>query len=305
MQAREAAERSGNREAQGAALRGLAEAQQTTGAYRESLVPLLEAVAVARGANDPQGEASALGALGQAYGELGENAPAERYLREAVEVSKSIPLQARAGAGPSDTPSDVPTELTVSLLGELGNQHARAGNAAEALAAYQQSAGVARGNGAWLVTAQAQANAARAALALGDAATTRSALEEARESLVNAEPSPDEQTAFYLHLAYTEASFAQQDAAVRRPALRAAYGDLLAAHEAAERAGNARAASQALGQLGGLYAQEGGRDRESRHLTRRALQLAEQEQAAHLLARWYAQLGAIEWRSQRVDAALR
>ncbi|MEE2675175.1 MAG: CHAT domain-containing protein [Myxococcota bacterium] len=173
-----------------------------------------------------------------------------------------------------------------------------------ALAAYQRRAREARASGEPLLAARAEANAARKALALDEPDEVRSALARARQALDQAEATPVPSAPIYLQLAYVEAARARQDPAVRRQALLAAHADLLRARESAERQGSRRAVAQAFGQLGALYAQEGGRDEEARYVTRRALQLAEQEQAADLLARWYAQLGRLDWRNARIDDAL-
>ena len=299
-EAREAAVAADDAGAEGEALRGLAETRQAEGAYRESLAPLEEALTLAAG--DPAREAAALGALGNAYVALGEFEPAERLLSQAVEVARGGPR-----AGPGETPESLPpvsTNLRAALLNDLGNERAIAGNPAGALAAYQESAREAGAGGELLRAAQAEANVARTALALGRQDETRSALTRARQALDRAETPPAARTSLYLHLAYSEASRARQDPGGRRQALLAAHGDLLRARESAESQGNRRAAAQAVGQLGALYAQEGGRDEEARYVTRRALQLAEQEQAVDQLAHWYAQLGRLEGRNGQIEDAL-
>jgi CHAT domain-containing protein len=78
----------------------------------------------------------------------------------------------------------------------------------------------------------------------------------------------------------------------------------LRAGQSAEAAEDHRSASHALGNLGALYGQEGGREGEALYLTRRALELAEGEQAADLMARWHAQSGRLHWRAGRVEEAL-
>jgi len=296
--ASEAAAANGDAEARGDALRGLGQARQASGAYRESLVPLEEALALARAATDPAREAAALGALGNAYVALGQQGPAEQLLREAVDVARG------GSAGAEQHAGAVSPALRAGLLNNLGNQQALSGNASGALVAYHESAQEARAAGEWLRGAHAEANAARTALGLGQREQTRSALARAREALAQADATAAEQTAVRIHLASSEAVLARQDPAARRKALLAAHGDLLRASQAAQAQGDDRTASHALGKLGALYAQEGSRDREARYLTRRAVALAEQAQAADLLARWYAQLGKLAWQEGEVDDAL-
>ncbi len=295
--ARDAVAAEGDAGARGDALRGLAQARQASGSYQESLEPLEKALSLARAAADRAREAAALGALGNAYVALGQFDPAEELLREAVDVARGGGTSAEAGDA-------VAPALRAALLNNLGNQQALSGNAPGALEAYEESAREAREAGEWLRGAQAEANAARTALGLGQREQTRSALLRARVALAQAEATGAEQTALHIHLASSEAALARQDPASRRAALLAAHGDLLRASRAAEMRGDDRTASHALGNLGALYAQEGGRSREARYLTRRAVALAEKAQAADLLVRWYEQLGKVAWENGEVDAAL-
>ena len=283
----------GNVGAQSDALRGQAEARQLAGRYAESLAPLEEALALARRSGDPLREAAALGALGNAYVALAEFEKAESLLGRAVVISRGGSGEERARAG-----------LVAALLNNLGNQRAIAGNTRGALAAYRESADEALVAGQPLRAAQAEANAARTALELGLNEETRGALEDARRALAGARLAPAEDATLHIHLAHTEARLARRDATLRRPSLLAAHADLLRASRSAEVAEDLRSGSHALGNLGALYAEEGGREAEALYLTGRALQLAENQQAADLMARWHAQSGRLHWRGGRVEEAL-
>jgi len=292
------AARNQNPSERGDALRGLAESRQAAGRYADSLSPLAEAVALARTSGDPGREAAALGALGNAYAAQGDFDRAEQTLAQAVALARANP----------SAPADAQRGLAASLLNNLGSERSLAGKNEEALAAYSESADAALQADDWLGVAQAEANAAQAALALARPASSEPALEAARAALTEAiarnAATRAETTALRIHLAHSEVELARQNPQARRPALLRAHGDLIEAARSAETTTDLRAASYALGHLGGLYAEEGGRDKEALYLTRRALQSAEDARAADLLARWNAQAGQIAWRAGQADAAL-
>ena len=281
--------------AQADALRGLGESRQAAGAYAASLEPLTEALDLARASGDPAREAAALGALANAQVAQGDFDEAEQALGQALALTRADGDGAARG-------------LTVALLNNLGSERALAGRPQAALDAYAQSAAEARRLNDALALAQAEANAARTALGLGDEAGARAALGRAHGALEEAaaknQLTDAEATALHIHLAHSEARLARQDPGQRRAALLRAHRDLSAASRRAQAAGDARATSYALGSLGALYADEGGRDDEALHLTRRALKAAEQARAADLLARWNAQAGQLAWRSGEQEAAL-
>ena len=289
----------------GDALRGLGESRQAAGAYADSLAPLDEALALARASGDAAREAAALGALGNARVAQGQFPEAEQALTRAVALARgaktAIPRAEVARRGPASS-------LVAALLNNLGGERALAGDPQGALDAYLESAAEARQTSDALGLAQAEANTARAALRLGQGADAREATRRARTSLVKARDegraTHAEAAALGIHLAHSELELAQREPAERRGALLRAHADLMDASRSAEAGGDARAASYALGSLGGLYAEEGGRDAEALYLTRRALAQAEGAQAADLLARWNAQAGGLDWRAGRTDAAL-
>lgn len=307
------AKAAGDAAAQSDALRGIAEAKQAEGAYVQSVYPLEQAIDLARSSNDPVREAAALGALGNAYVALGEHESAESLLEQAVSVSRGIQISTSSSASPQKLakkakrpPADVslPTGLTSALLNNLGNQRAISGNSEGALAAYEESALLARKSEKWLQAAQAGANAAHTALILEKEETAIRVLAFAHQALALAKTTPAQETTLRIHLAQSEALLAQRNPAGRRLALLTAHEDLLAAIENAEERGDLRAASHGLGSLGALYAEDQGREREAFHLTRRALRSAEEAQATDLLARWYAQLGGFNLEIGQTNAAL-
>ncbi|MFP6640378.1 MAG: tetratricopeptide repeat protein, partial [Myxococcota bacterium] len=267
-----AAAAAGEWQAQGDALRGQAEALQASGDYADSVAPLEQALALARETGDRARQAAAMGTLGNAYVALGEFELAESMLTQAVSVARGGPGSGSDGQDENPpTAGDVPAALEVALLNNLGNERAIAGDPQGALAAYRESAQAAREDAQPLLAAQADANAARTALALGLDGEARRGLTRARASLEHANATAAEDTAVRIHVAHTEAALAAQDPTARREALLNAHADLIRASQAAEAAGDLRAASYALGNLGALYAQEGQRQKEALYLTRRAV----------------------------------
>ncbi|MEE2672845.1 MAG: filamentous hemagglutinin N-terminal domain-containing protein, partial [Myxococcota bacterium] len=280
------------------ALRGGKTPSEGARASFESLAPLEGQLSEAQISGDRASEARALAALANGYAALGEYREAEPLLGEAVEITRGSMAVA------SESATTAPVTLRAALLNSRGHVRAMAGNASGALADYGASARDAGAEGDLLLAAQAQANAARTALVLGKQAEARAELARARRTLEQSGARPAEQIEVRIHVAETETALAQQNPTTRAQALVAAHADLIRASEVAEAEGDPRAASHALGSLGTLYSQETGRDREARYLTRRALQLAEEAQAADLLARWYAQLGRFDWNSGRTRSAL-
>jgi len=308
--AEQAAKADGDPRARSNALRSMAEAQQAAGAFMESISPLGEAIRLAKKANDPAGEAAALGALGNAYVALGEFKSAEDLLSQAVDVSRGIQIASTSASPVSATPKQpradisVPAGLTGALLNNLGNQRMVTGNTQGALAAYKESSRAAIATKAWLQAAQAAANAGQASLILGDESEATRSLTFAHRALAESQATPAESTAMLIHLAHTEAGLARISPKERRNALLVAHNDLIKAIDEAQARGDLRTASHGLGSLGALYDQEGGRQRESFHLTLRALRSAKEAQATDLVARWYAQLGRLNQQNGRVEAAL-
>jgi CHAT domain-containing protein len=269
------------------ALRGQAQSQQLQGAYAASIQPLEEALALARDSGDLAREAAALGQLGNAHVALREPERAASYLEESVEVAR------RAGD---------PGVLAASL-NNLGNHHAIERRWEAAREAYAESATHAGEAGDALRAGQALANAARVSLEGKDS-------REAAELLIRAKlltrdlGGGVEAIALRIHLADSYARLAALDPRFHREGLQLAHRTLLEAMGEAGAAGDARLQSHVHGSLGGIYAQESGRDREALYLTNQALRLAEQAQAAELLVRWHAQAGRIQWRNGATDNAV-
>jgi len=270
----------------GDALRGSAQSHQRQGEFAASLAPLEEALALARASGEASREAAALGDLGNAYQALREPERAARYLEEAVSIAR------RGGDA----------ELA-TLLNNLGNHYAIEGHAAESLAAYDESAALARITGDRLREAQSSANASRAALELGREAEAAERLVRAQTLLSEGEPTR-ESVSLRVHMGVSWAKLAASAGARRREGLLPGHRLLTRAIADAGTLGDARLLSHAQGNLAALYEFEGNRDREAIYLTREAQRAAERAEAPDLLARWHQQAGRILWAAGETDAAL-
>ncbi|MEZ4334933.1 MAG: CHAT domain-containing protein [Myxococcota bacterium] len=269
------------------ALRGLGQALELAGDYESALAPLERAVAWARAEDDAVREAAALGQLGNAQVAMGELERAERTLETAV-------ARARAGADP---------EILVLDLNHLGNLRARQGRLDDATALYDEAAGRAAEAGDALRTAQSLANQSRVALERGDDAAARAALDRAHRATLRTEPGV-ERLALLIHVAEGQARLARRAPPLRRALLVRAHRLLVDARAEAGALGDAALRAQALGALGALYEEEGGREREALYLTRRALEAAETARAPMLVARWSVQAARLARAEGRDDEAL-
>jgi CHAT domain-containing protein len=271
----------GDSEARLDALRALAQAQQAEGRFAESLETLAEALSAAERVGDMGREAALRGSLGNAYLALGNWEAAEQQLRRGVEL-------AREAQDPA---------LAAGLLNNLANLYAARGEAERALEDYAQSAHLAAEASRPVERAKALSNAARAASEAGEPGHAAELLDEATEVAETLEPT-HEKASVWIHLA---ATWRRLD----RP------GSLLAAHAALTQAillarelDDPRTLSYALGNLGGLYAEENRND-EALLLMRRALGAAEQADAPELLYRWHWQEGRLLWAQGKSNEALR
>jgi filamentous hemagglutinin family protein len=259
------------------ALRGEGQAQQLQGAYAESIAPLEQALAAARAADDRARQAAALSQLGNAYIALREPERALPYLRESVAMAR------RAGR----------PGLLATTLNNLGNYYAIQGEWDQAQTRYAESATAAGDRGDALRAAEALANAGRVDLERGTLEDSAALLIRAR-LLTRHLDGGAEALALRIHLADSYARLAARAPSFRREGLHLAHRTLLEASSEAGASDNPRLQAYAYGRLGALYAQEGGRDEEALYLTQRSLALAEQVQAAELLARGHAQAGQIQ-----------
>jgi CHAT domain-containing protein len=268
-------ERERNTNARITALVHLAQAQSALGQYRQAVGSLGAALELAEQLGDLRRIASIVAALGNAHIALGPPETAEMYLDRALAVSRQT----------GDT------TLTAVILNNRGNLQATQQKNTEAIAAYKESADLAKQAGQRLLRARALTNAATILGHTGKAQESRDLLDAASDELRGLEATHE--TAFALinvGLAYRDLR-PSLPPTVDQLLLRAA-GALTEAAVQADRIGDRRTASYAWGYLGGLYETER-RYTEALELTRRAILTAQQVNAPESLYRWQWQAGRL------------
>ena len=218
------------------------------------------------------------------------------WLAAAAAAADPVPAAScRAPAGEAAAPA--PAAPAAAALAR-GSELLARGDAAGALAAWDESAALAREGGDPALATLAAANAARAAVLAGD--LDRAARDLPRV-LAEAEATPDAalRVRLLVNLGGTWAELA-----ARRPSEARRAAEVLGkAAQAAAAAGDARSEAYALGRLGGVY-ERAGRSEDALALTRRALRAALRADAPDALVRFQWQLGRIQRASGRDDEAL-
>lgn len=262
------------------ALMGKGEALRALGRYPESAAVLDEALELAAGLRDNAAQAAILNGLGNIA--LATNRPqeAEKHLSAALELAQK-----------PERP-----DLLAAIHNNLGNLKSAREQHQEALAAYRLAAEFGRQASRPLLEAQALGNAARAAMAAGNAKDAGTLAQDARRLAASLEDSHDKAFLllslgqFHVRQSGTDApQFAHQ-----------ALGEAL---RVADAIGDARARSYALGYLAQLYERQG-RDADARELDRRAIAALQQLNAPEIAYRWYWQLGRLKNRQQDFDGAV-
>lgn len=273
-QAAELYKSSGNTPAQVEALVLSSQASLGLGQSKQALQSLELALGLAQKSGDPLLEAPILGHLGRTYLTMRQLPQASEFLRQASALGRkqnSSPLLATAL-----------NDLGILLVLQQQDQNA--------LDTFQESVTHAQSVGLPLLAATARTNAARAWLRLKQATNSRLTLDAALEQLQEVTP-PSRQTALGLiGIAVTYQRLLphlpqEHDALLLRTA-----GALQESSTIAERLGDKRTLSYALGYLGQLYETSFRMD-EALQLTRRSVFAAQSVDAPESLYRWQWQLG--------------
>lgn len=312
---------------QAAAQAGSELAAQGAEAYRRGA--LAEAISAWQRAGDalaaegrPDERCRVLLRLSQVYLEVGDLKEAERVLADAAALAAPSPELSAEAAGHLGSlhlglgqPDAAAAHLDRSLaaaraagrpdleslaLNNQGNVFAYQGKDDEAAKAYAEAARLA-GSGTPLA-AVAALNAARAARLKGDAGAARRWLDDARGGA--GAPAASHGRALVL----VDAGLGYRDLRPLLPASREALTleaatALTEAGEMADALGDARTASYAWGNLGGLY-EEAGRLGEARQATERAMAAATRAGAPESLYRWEWQAGRLARADGRTDEAV-
>ncbi|MBS0150708.1 MAG: CHAT domain-containing protein [Nitrospira sp.] len=266
--------RSGNTPAQVEALVLSSQASLGLGQSKQALQSLELALGLAQKSGDPLVEASILGHLGRTYLTMRQLPQASDFLQQASALAH------RQNSSP----------LLATTLNDLGILLVLQQQDQKALDTFQESVTHAQSARLPLLAATARTNAARAWLRLKQATNSRLTLDAALEQLQEVTP-PSRQTALSLiGIAVTYQRLLshlpqEHDALLLRTA-----GVLQEAAMIAERLGDKRTLSYALGYLGHLYETSFRMD-EALQLTRRALFAAQSVDAPESLYRWQWQLG--------------
>lgn len=272
-QAAELYKGTGNTPAQVEALVLSTQASMGMGQSKQALQSLELALALTHKSDDPLVEASVLGHLGRTYLTLGHVTEASEYLQHASAVAKTQ----------NSSPLMATTQNDLGVLFAIQQQDK------EALEAFHESVTHARTAGLPLLAAAARTNAARALLRLNQPINSRLALDAALDHLRGLAPSRQKSLAL-IGTALSYQRLLPQLPQEHDPLVLRTAGVLQEAATVAERQGDKRTLSYALGYLGHLYETEFRMD-EALQLTRRALFAAQAVDAPESLYRWQWQLG--------------
>jgi CHAT domain-containing protein len=264
----------------------LAQGYAALGQVSRALASLERGRELADGLDDPVRSASLLAVLGDTALAIGDVPLAEQQLDAAL-------VRARE----SDKPA-----LEAAVLNSRGNAYAARGAHAEAATAYETSARLAQAAGEKGLYANASANAVRAHIEadeLDDAAGRIVVLEAAVIALSDS----SSKARVFVHLGRSREQLGERRPEAAAAQRIAAGKDYDAGRAVAERIGDRRTASYALGYLGALYEREG-RGVEAADLTRRALFAAQEGRAPEALYLWQWQLARIRAADLDVEGAI-
>ncbi len=276
----------GKTDKQIAALSQLSEAYIVLGQYRQAVKTLETALELAQKSKETDRIPSLLAQLGNAHIAIGPPETAQEYLTRGLGMARE---------------RDDPV-LAAVILNNLGNLYTTQKKYAEAIAAYKECVVLAKRAGRRILAARAMANTAAALRWSGEAREARAQLDMARDELRGLTPS--QEVAFALiniGLGFRDLRPSLPDASA--PLVLRAAGALGEARSTAERLGDRRTDSYAIGYLGNLYEAEG-LDAEALQLTHQAIFAAQQIYAPESLYRWQWQEGRLLKRLGRIDDAI-
>jgi len=268
----------------------LAQAYQSLGQFSEALKNLELALTAAKSSADSVQIADVLGRLGDLYVATGPVDTAQKYLNEGLRLAKELSNQ------------DLSHDLSAIILNNLGNLLTAQKKYPEALAAYSESAALAKGrNNASLVT-RAMINAATASIQNKQVKEAKALLDGASEQIEALEPRSDKATGLInMGLAYLGLRASLPDS--KDSLFLLAHRRFSEAGTIADGIGDRRTSSYAWGHLGKLYEEEN-RYPEALQLTRRAIHAAQQVNAPESLYRWEWQAGRLLTKSATIDDAI-
>ncbi len=271
---------------QSEALIQLSQAYGLIGQYQMALNSLEKALALVRKSGDQTRIATALGHLGNIHIGIGQGDKAYPYLNESLNMAKKLD----------------DSGLSAAILNNLGNLFTSQRKFDEAMSAYYESIMLSKRIGNHSMAAVALTNAAMLSVQHGDHEEARSLLENALHQIRSLDDS------YYKAYGLINIGLAYRDL---RPHL-ASSNDLLLqlasetfneAVTVAEKIGDPRTESYALGYLGTLYEDEN-RYQEALQLTRRAIFAAQTVNAPESLYKWQWQTGRLLKVLGKIDDAI-
>ncbi|ALA59294.1 CHAT domain-containing protein [Nitrospira moscoviensis] len=258
---------------QGQALVSAAQAAQSIGQTKQALQSLELALTLTQQQPDDRRRVSVLAQLGRTYLAGRQLEAAQQYLHQALDLARAQRHE--------------PALATV--LNDVGVLRALEANHAEALGFFAESLAAAEASGQPVLAVRTRLNAARSSLLLQQPSRSRDWLDAALDRVQALAPSQDKASALIsVGLGYHRLRAALPEYA--DPLLLRAAGSMQEAAALAERLGDARTLSYALGHLGRFYESER-RYEEALPFTRRALFAAQSVDAPESLYRWQWQLG--------------
>jgi CHAT domain-containing protein/Tfp pilus assembly protein PilF len=268
----------------------LAQAYQSLGQYSEALKNLELALTAAKSSADNVQIAEVLGRLGDLYIATGPADTAEKYLNEGLRAAKELDNR------------DLSQDLSAIILNNLGNLLAAQKKYPEALAAYSESAALAKGRNNPSLVTRAMINAATVSIQNKQVKEAKTLLDGASEQIQALEPKSDKATGLInIALGYLSLRASLPDS--KDELFLLAHRCLSEAGTIADGIGDRRTASYAWGYLGKLYEEEN-RYPEALQLTRRAINAAQQVNAPESLYRWEWQAGRLLARAGTIDDAI-
>ena len=263
----------GDQAHQGQALVSAAQAAQAMGQTKQALQSLELALTLAQQQPDGLWRTTVLAQLGRAYLAARQLDAAHQYLHQAHDSARA----------------QHSSQALATILNDLGILRALQSKHADALAFFSESLTAAEASGQSVLAVRTRINAARSSLKLNQPERSREWLDAALERVQALDPSQDKASALIsIGLGYQQLRSALP--AVSDPLLLRAAGSMQEAAALAERLGDARTLSYALGHLGRFYETERRID-EALQFTRRALFAAQSVDAPESLYRWQWQLG--------------
>ena len=187
------------------------------------------------------------------------------------------------------------------IQNNVGNLHTVQGQYAKAIDAYRVAGNAARASGDVLLESKALVNAASAALTADDIDQGIRLSREARDTTRRMRPSND-QAFLLIMVGETFAALADDaDPTLRAALIKDAYAAFNDSVQISRDMNNVETESHATGRLAALYERLGRLD-DALHLSRRAIFLAQQQLAYHLLYQWHWLTGRILAKQNSDDA---